>query len=831
MNKKPSLLERTLPWVVLTILLFFTFVRFARIPYAGFTYDRDGTVVELFVPDASSSLRLGDRIEQVGSTTWRQFRQNLGQPLFGTIQPGENITLLIVRDNQPAQLIWRMPGYTDTELMQRLNSEWWLPLIFWMAGSATLFLIRPKGQLWRLMIAFHYLTALWLAAGGISSSGFWYGDYTFHAAVWLSMPVYLQLHFSYPQPLFSLPRRVWHLFYGIAVILLILDWLTLLPTEAFENGLLIALLGSLLLLFAHLSRATHRTEVKWLLGGFALTLLPAILVVFASILGELQSFQGGAFLGFAALPGVYFVAAYRTQLSALQKRIRRLARLFLILLTTLTLVIIALSFGVDWVSFTTTTFSVGLAVTVLALTVALVGFTPIFALPALAGAYYRRAEDRYGRQMELRINRLFTPYLFVAVFVPLIILFILIIQRMLPSPDATWTITLLTTIVVALVALISYKPFNRFVEQRLFGLDPLPEAFAETYINRLASAGNRAEFIDVLQADFLPTIQVRESVLFFRDETQQIETVYQQALASNVLPQLHQVVNTIEKVRVKHDLIWHVPSDWVQVTIPLCVREQCVGVWLLGQRDPDNLYANNYLSVFEALAAQIAVSLVNFSQTETLQSLIEANIERHEEERIHLARELHDVTLGQLATMAIYVDDGVAPQFHDLLAEVTRHLRQLVSGLRPKMLDYGLWAGLNQLVDESISRLPLEGELLFDLPQTSIRYPEKVEREGYRIVQHALENAIQHAQAEVIRIHGRLDAHAFRIIVEDNGQGFALQQANSLKQLLADGHYGLVGMQERAALIHAIVTVDSTVAEGSCVSLSWNAVADVPGDD
>jgi signal transduction histidine kinase len=824
MNENTSILEKSLPWFVLVALLLFAYVRFVQIPYAGFIYDRDGTVIEIYVPDSYGSLRMGDQLEQIGAVSWQQFRQRLGQPLFLDVEPGESITLLFTRANRSEQIEWQMPGYTDTEFLQRLNSEWWLPFIFWLAGTATLFLIRPKKQQWRLMVAFNYLTALWLAAGGTSASGFWYSDYTFHTAVWLSIPVYLQLHFNYPEPLFSLPKRLWYALYAIAVILVILDWLALLPPQAFENGLLLALLGSIILLLLHLLRPTQRYEAKWILGGFALALLPAFLIVLASVAGASTQYQGGAFLGLAALPGVYFVASYRTQLPTLQNRIRRLARVFLILLVVLTLSISTLSFGVDWSTQSTTTFSIGLTVTVLALTVALVGFTPILALPALAGAYYRRAEDSFGRELELRVNRLFTPYLFAVIFIPLVIMVTLAGQLLLSWPVVTWAINLALSLIIALLALASYKPFKHFVEYRLFGLMPLPERFSETYINRLATAGGRSEFIEVLQDDFLPTVQVRESVLYFRDETRRIETVYQQALAPDVLPRLGQISAVLEQAGIDHDQTWDVPADWVQVTIPLRVREQIVGLWLLGRRDPDNLYAREFLTVFEALAAQIAVSLVNFSQTETLQSLIETNIDRHEEERIHLARELHDVTLGQLATMAIYVDDGVAPQFHALLAEVTRHLRQLVSGLRPKMLDYGLWAGLNQLVDESSSRLPIDGEILFDLPQTSVRYPEKVEREAYRIVQHALENAIQHSQAEVIRIHGHLDADTIRILVEDNGQGFSLQQANSLKQLLADGHYGLVGMQERGALIRATVTVEAAVAEGTCVSLSWSAV-------
>jgi signal transduction histidine kinase len=259
----------------------------------------------------------------------------------------------------------------------------------------------------------------------------------------------------------------------------------------------------------------------------------------------------------------------------------------------------------------------------------------------------------------------------------------------------------------------------------------------------------------------------------------------------------------------------------VQLVLPLRVQEQWVGLWLLGRRDPDGLYGQRDMPLYKTLAAQTAVALINFTQSETLQMLYKANIERHEQERLWLAHDLHDVTLSQLGVMAMYVEDGVSPKFHQLYREITHHLRQVITGLRPKMLDFGLWAGLNQLVDVSMERLSPECELLFDLRQTAVRYPLHIEQEIYRIVQQALENALHYSQAELIRIHGHLEKDDICIVVEDNGVGFAYDGQLPIAKLLSEGHFGLVGMQERAAFIGAQMQLDSAPGEGTQITMVW----------
>jgi len=102
------------------------------------------------------------------------------------------------------------------------------------------------------------------------------------------------------------------------------------------------------------------------------------------------------------------------------------------------------------------------------------------------------------------------------------------------------------------------------------------------------------------------------------------------------------------------------------------------------------------------------------------------------------------------------------------------------------------------------------------------RYALKVEEHLYRIVQQACENAFRHAHSERIRISGCLEPNHVEIAIEDNGIGFELEQLD-FTTLLAEKHFGLAGMFERADLIGAEIKFNSTAGQGTLVTISWKS--------
>jgi signal transduction histidine kinase len=84
------------------------------------------------------------------------------------------------------------------------------------------------------------------------------------------------------------------------------------------------------------------------------------------------------------------------------------------------------------------------------------------------------------------------------------------------------------------------------------------------------------------------------------------------------------------------------------------------------------------------------------------------------------------------------------------------------------------------------------------------------------IMAEALRNAVEHAEAKSIRIEGYVDRDRGTVTIEDDGHGFDPKEEPA-------GHFGLVGIKERASTIDADVEIESEPRHGSKVRVSWGA--------
>ncbi len=138
----------------------------------------------------------------------------------------------------------------------------------------------------------------------------------------------------------------------------------------------------------------------------------------------------------------------------------------------------------------------------------------------------------------------------------------------------------------------------------------------------------------------------------------------------------------------------------------------------------------------------------------------------------------------------------------------------MISDLRPAMLNYGLRAGLEELVDE-ISERSRDGVVVrLEIPASQVRYDPRVEGHLYRIVQQATENAVRHSGGLLIRIYGDLKPDSASLVVEDDGTGFPDADHLNFEHFLAHRHFGLARMFERAAIIGAELRIQSIPEPG-----------------
>jgi signal transduction histidine kinase len=195
-------------------------------------------------------------------------------------------------------------------------------------------------------------------------------------------------------------------------------------------------------------------------------------------------------------------------------------------------------------------------------------------------------------------------------------------------------------------------------------------------------------------------------------------------------------------------------------------------------------------------------------------------------ERARLARELHDSlaqTLRGVSFAALALPSSLRrqPALAEQLASTVsqgaeaaaREARQLVTGLRLDSPDRDFDESINVLCRRwaESSRVPTRVVAAPIEPAVAVRY------ELTRILHEALQNIEAHAHA------GRVDVRLVRsgpdveLTVRDDGVGFPTP--DDLGALRSGGHYGIVGMSERAKAVHGSLTVTSARGAGTIVTV------------
>ena len=223
---------------------------------------------------------------------------------------------------------------------------------------------------------------------------------------------------------------------------------------------------------------------------------------------------------------------------------------------------------------------------------------------------------------------------------------------------------------------------------------------------------------------------------------------------------------------------------------------------------------------------------------QSLHGYIGAITAAQEEERRRLARELHDDTIQamialkqrvQLTQISLVPDkasdhgaslattESVALQEIATLTEQTiENLRRLTRALRPIYLeDLGLVTALEMLARETGQAIDIPVE--FELQGMEKRLDPANELALYRMVQEAFSNITRHAQASQASLSIAFTDQALTIQVFDNGKGFDVPKSPA--EFAPSGHYGLLGLHERAELIGAALEIRSTPGEGTHLTI------------
>jgi signal transduction histidine kinase len=248
--------------------------------------------------------------------------------------------------------------------------------------------------------------------------------------------------------------------------------------------------------------------------------------------------------------------------------------------------------------------------------------------------------------------------------------------------------------------------------------------------------------------------------------------------------------------------------DAFQTAIPLNIGGKEVGSVVLLTLTP---LTETEKEDIETSLQPLALSFANVNLLQTIASRAIT------EERIRIARELHDDLGPSLASLGLALDvallqDSVPPTLADHLSELRRNVGHLVSDVRNTVAD--LRSQPQEALASALLRLTA-----VDGPEVHLALDERrppgpaLATDLTALVSEALRNAIRHSAATSVKVEGFVDYDHGQVTVSDNGRGFDPGKVPS-------GHYGLVGMSERARRMGARLSINSG-ASGTSVTIEW----------
>jgi PAS domain S-box-containing protein len=285
------------------------------------------------------------------------------------------------------------------------------------------------------------------------------------------------------------------------------------------------------------------------------------------------------------------------------------------------------------------------------------------------------------------------------------------------------------------------------------------------------------------------------------------------------------------------DWVISIGFEWCRsfLSAPLIVEKQVIGfVNLFASQTA--FYTEEMCDRLVAFASHAAAAIQNawlFEQvrasSERLQSLSRRLVEVQENERLYIARELHDEA-GQMLT-SLLVDlrllekEATRPkailkivnEMESSLNSVIENLHRVAMALRPASLDHvGLVAALRQHVETIGEKQGLR--VSFDSKTFRERLPANVETVLYRIVQESLTNVVRHAHASQVDVILTVRNKKLVVIVEDDGIGFDPESVSTGE------HLGLFGMRERAEMIDGKLVIESAHGKGTTIMVEVDYV-------
>jgi PAS domain S-box-containing protein len=265
----------------------------------------------------------------------------------------------------------------------------------------------------------------------------------------------------------------------------------------------------------------------------------------------------------------------------------------------------------------------------------------------------------------------------------------------------------------------------------------------------------------------------------------------------------------------EHEQIWqHVKKDGTIITVKL-------------HRKPLMLDGNLAMAVLaNDITEQIKAENALLKAYEDYKELATKVESIREQERTHMAREIHDELGQQLTGLKMDItwinkkikteDAALQERINDTVSLIDKTVitvRRLSSELRPSILDdLGLVAAMDWQNEEFMRRSEIKANFTSSAP--AIQVNSEIATALFRIFQECLTNVMRHAKATEVNTNISVHNNVVRLEVADNGIGFDEALVKEKKTL------GLLGMQERVALINGTCQIKGNKNSGTSVIIT-----------
>jgi signal transduction histidine kinase len=264
------------------------------------------------------------------------------------------------------------------------------------------------------------------------------------------------------------------------------------------------------------------------------------------------------------------------------------------------------------------------------------------------------------------------------------------------------------------------------------------------------------------------------------------------------------------------------------ICVPLRAGFETYGAVLFASAK-QSAYTAEHVELLTLFCNQATIALQNASLYRSLREERDKIVDKEEEARRKLARELHDGPTQDVAAIAMRLNfarllverdprraKSELERLEDLAHHTVQEIRSMLFTLRPIILETeGLVAALNQYAENL--------QMNDGLPVTvnAEQYDDCLDMEVqgvvFAILEEAINNARKHSLASRIDVRLATKDELFVAKVEDNGRGFDVQSMES--SYGSRGSLGMVNLRERAELIGGTVNIESTPGEGTRITV------------